>query len=237
MDKVHVLPDGVYSHYNEVDAGDTDGCEHDVAGTGTNENIKLSSNEGESDTGNPTLLFFGKIRPNKGFDRVPELLDAVSEEVPDVRAVVAGSPDVAPQIDDDVIKQTLESLRAHNRVELQAEYIPNEEVPEYFNQATAVVLPYYDATVSGVAMISYAFETPIVATRTGDLGPMVERDETGLLANPESTEELAERIIELLNDDDLRSELTTNVKRAREDYSWSHIANQTIDLYRDVLDR
>lgn len=211
MEKVHVLPHGLYSHYDEGAAADV---EREDA----------------------TLLFFGKIRPNKGFDRIPELLDRVAEDVPDVRAVVAGSPDVAPQIDDDIVKQTLEELRGHDRVELHDEYVPNKAVPTYFRRASVVVLPYYDATVSGVAMIAYAFGTPIVATDTGDLGPMIEADETGLLASPDSTAELADQVVKLLTDDGLRADLRENIRDVREEYAWEHIAERTIVLYREVLD-
>lgn len=207
MEKVHVVPHGLYSHFGE--AGQSD--------------VEPEPN---------TLLFFGMIRPNKGFDRIPELLDRVAEAVPDVRAIVAGSPDVAPQIDDDVVERTVAALESHDRVELHAEYVPNDEVATYFERASVVVLPYYDATFSGVAMIAYTFGTPVVATRTGEIEGLIEADETGLLADPDSTVELADRVVEVLTDDDRREELRRNVEAVREDHRWDRIARQTRTLYR-----
>lgn len=209
MERVRVLPHGLYTHF-ETEETAREPAEH-------------------------TLLFFGKIRPNKGFDRIPEIVDRVAEEVPDVRAIVAGSPDVAPQIDDDVIERTLEELASHPRVELHDRYIPNDEVPGLFQEASVVVLPYYDATASGVAMIAYTFGTPLVATRTGDLGHMIERDETGLLADPHSTAEIAAQTTTLLTDEALQQACRENIQAVRGNYSWEKIARETVSLYRVQL--
>jgi len=211
MDRVRVLPHGLYTHFEQFDTGEVQEEEN-------------------------TLLFFGTIRPNKGFDRIPELLDRVSEEVPDVRAIVAGSPEVPPQVDSETVERTVARLDAHDRVELHNRYIPNEEVGALFERATLVVLPYYDATASGVAMAAYTFETPIVATRTGDLGRTVEGDGSGLLADPGATPAIASQITRLLEDDALRQECTGNIREVKDDYSWAQIASETVALYRETID-
>lgn len=211
-EKIRVLQHGLYTHFEAADQADST-----VA-------------DGEN-----VLLFFGKIRPNKGFDRIPEIVDGVAEEVEDVTAVVAGTSDVGWQIDRDTLNQMIDELRSHDRIDLHDRYIPNEEVGKFFRGATAVVLPYYDATASGVAMISYTFEKPLVATRTGDMGRMVERDQTGILADPASDAELVDAAIDVLTDPEIRQRLTENIRDRKDQYAWSTIGQRTIALYRDVV--
>jgi len=211
-DKIRVLPHGLYDHFNSADDGQPAAIDND--------NI---------------LLFFGKIRPNKGFDRIPEIVDGVAESVSDVTAVVAGSADVGWQIDHDKINQIIENLQSHEMVNLDNRYIPNDEVGRYFSAASLVVLPYYDATASGVAMIAYTFDTPIVATRTGEMGRMIERDNTGILTNPESTDDIVEAVIKMLTDQELQQNFKENIRTCKGEYAWSTIGEQTIELYREAV--
>lgn len=209
-DKLHVFPHGLYSHFRTADCGDS---------VVNRENV---------------LLFFGKIRPNKGFDRIPAIIDGVAEEVPDVTAVVAGTSDVGWQIDQDELEGIVADLQAHERIELYNRYIPNDEVGRFFREASAVVLPYYDATASGVALIAYTFEKPIVATKTGDMGHMIKRDGTGVLAQPESTSEIIEAAIKVLTDSELQNELVENIQNCKDRYSWETIGKRTVSLYRTI---
>lgn len=210
-EKLCILPHGLYTHFEDADSGA--------------DPVPVSGTE-------PVLLFFGKIRPNKGFDRIPAIVDGVAEEVGNVRAVVAGSSDVGWQIDEDELDRIVAALDEHDRIEFEDRYVPNEEVGGYFRNATAVVLPYYDATASGVAMTAYTFETPMVATRTGDMGRMIERDETGVLADPDATDDLVDGAVEVLTDPALRDRLTDNIRENRPEYAWGAIAEQTVSLYR-----
>jgi phosphatidylinositol alpha-1,6-mannosyltransferase len=62
---------------------------------------------------------------------------------------------------------------------------------------------------------------PIVAGRSGGVGDAVLDNETGLLVNPESTAEIANAIIELAKDENLREKLgDTGKKRAGGEFNW-----------------
>ncbi|MFB6225473.1 MAG: glycosyltransferase family 4 protein, partial [Candidatus Paceibacteria bacterium] len=182
------------------------------------------------DSESNTLLFFGSISDYKGFDRIPEILDIVEKEVEDITAIVAGRPNCNQS---DVIK----SLREDSRVELHAKYIPDDQVGEFFTRASIVVLPYYEASSSGVLMTSYAFNKPVVATDVGDVGQMIAKDNTGLLADPSSTLGIAESIIDILTSDSISHRFTQNVIERKDDYAWENIAKQLIDHYQIMIDK
>ena len=73
------------------------------------------------------------------------------------------------------------------QVILKTDYIPNAEVPNYFNAADIVVQPYKSATQSGVAQIAYHFNKPMLVTNVGGLSEIVPHMKVGYVvsANPE----------------------------------------------------
>lgn len=177
------------------------------------------------------LLFFGNIRKNKGYDRIPDIVSIVSGEVDSLSATVAGR--LAE--DSDWGERVIDSISSHERIDLQNEYIPTNQVQGYFEAASVVVLPYYDATSSGVAMTAYTFERPLVVTDTGDVGQMVSSDGSGLVADSNDEQSIADAIIDLLTDDELYNRCLTNVRTERDKYRWQNVTAETIDIYKELV--
>lgn len=203
--RLRIVPHGVYTHFPE------------------------SSAEPKSDQ----LLFFGNIRENKGYDRIPKLLDLVAERHPDVSAVVAG--DLSNSADEEWGKRTIQRLQDHNHIELDQSYISMEQTAKYFTESAAVILPYYDATTSGVLRIAYRYNMPVVATDVGDMGYYVKHDGTGLVADSNAIEEIADETVRILQDTTCRERLVANLESVNERYSWENIAEKTIDVYQESL--
>jgi len=203
--RLRIVPHGVYTHFPESDV------------------------EPELDQ----LLFFGNIRENKGYDRIPELLDLVAERHPDVSAVVAG--DLSDSVDETWGKRTIQRLQDHNYIKLDQGYISMEQAAKYFTESAAVILPYYDASTSGVLRVAYRYCTPVVATDVGDIGYYVKNDGTGLIAANNNVEAIADKTVQLLGDTACRERLVANLKSANEQYSWNNIAEKTIDVYQEAL--
>jgi starch synthase len=79
-------------------------------------------------------------------------------------------------------------------------YISDETRAELFAQASVVVLPYIDASQSGVIPIAYSFGKPVVATTVGGLPAMVDDGVTGYLVPPCDERALAEAVIRVLQE-------------------------------------
>jgi glycosyltransferase involved in cell wall biosynthesis len=58
----------------------------------------------------------------------------------------------------------------------------------------------------------------------------------GLLVPPKDQEVLAEAVIKLLKDDDLRKPMEENAYKKAEELSWDNIAKRHIEVYEEVLD-
>ena len=118
-------------------------------------------------------------------------------------------------------------------IELIDRFISADEVPALFRRATCVVLPYTDATQSGVSAMAFACSRPVIATNVGDVADVVIDGRTGLIVPPRDARALADAMEKVLVDRKLRDSLATGAARfAKEKLSWPCVADATYDTYR-----
>lgn len=183
----------------------------------------LGHEPGEPDAGGHephTFLFFGRVEPYKGLEYLLDACRILQSRGRTPRVVIAG---------------TGTDLHRHRRhiaalpsVELIDSFIPAEAVPALFRRAAAVVLPYTDATQSGVAAIALAASRPVIATAVGDLPDIVAHRRTGLIVPPCDAAALADAMDSLMGDGQLRNEMAQEAGRfARDRLSWPRIADMT----------
>ncbi|PYU09141.1 MAG: hypothetical protein DMG37_24220, partial [Acidobacteria bacterium] len=107
-----------------------------------------------------------------------------------------------------------------------------DRAADYFRRATVVVLPYIEASQSGVIPMAYSAGKPVVATTVGGLPEMVENGRTGYLVPPGDSAQLAEGVTKLLLDETLRRRMGANAKRKiEEECSPFVVAQKTIEVY------
>lgn len=173
------------------------------------------------------ILFFGRIVEYKGLEYLIKAEALVSQKIPSLKIVIAGSGN---------FNKYTNLIKDNSKYEIYNKFIPEIEVSKLFQRANVVVLPYIDATQSGVVQIAYAFKKPVIATAVGDLPEVVEHDKTGLLVPPRDEKALAEAIIKLLKDKKLRKEMgESGYKKMKEELSWDKIAEKTIEVYKEVI--
>jgi glycosyltransferase involved in cell wall biosynthesis len=143
----------------------------------------------------PTLLFFGLIRPYKGLEYLLRAMPLVAREVDCLLLVVGEFYEPKERY-----TRLIEDLHLGERVKLVDRYVKNEEVSLYFRCADVVVLPYVDATQSGVVQIAFALEVPVITTDVGGLPESVEDGCTGYVVASRSAEQLAEAIVRFYRD-------------------------------------
>lgn len=105
-----------------------------------------------------------------------------------------------------------------------------------FQQSALVVLPYNEATQSGVAPVAHNYSKPVVATRVGALAECIEHERTGLLVAPRDPAALAEAIVRLLKDPVRRRQMgAAGKERLQRDCSPQAVAAMTLAAYRAAL--
>lgn len=172
---------------------------------------------------NNSILFFGRIKPYKGIKYLIEAEKIISKNASDYKLIIAGDGDITPYNID----------KNNPRLSIINRYINDSEVAILFKQSIMVVLPYLDASQSGIIPIAYAFKKPVVATNVGSISEIVEDNVTGFIVPPGDANSLAGAILKLLNNDELRKNMGENAyKKMKEQMSWDKIAIETIKVYK-----
>lgn len=151
------------------------------------------------------ILFFGRLWEYKGLEYLIRAEPLITARVPQARIAIAGQGQ-----DFDHYRR----MMVHpERFIVYNEYVSNEKRAELFRRASVVVLPYIEASQSGVIPIAYRFGKPVVATTVGGLPDMVDHGRTGYLVPPRDTKALAEALVLLLQDEELRRQFGKNGRR------------------------
>lgn len=159
-----------------------------------------------------TILLFGRIKEYKG---LKYLLEANSLIKTKHHIIIAGEGDLS--------EYDLTGIEVHN------EFISDSEVAKYFRKASVVVLPYTEATQTGIIPIAYSFKKPVVVTNVGSLPDVVIDGKTGFIVLPKDQQKLAEKISKVLSNSSLRKKMGNSAYRyMKENLDWKKISK---DLY------
>ena len=176
------------------------------------------------------VLFFGRIWEYKGLDYLIRAEPLIHAAVPNARVVIAGQGEDFARYAD--MMQNPERFEVHNA------YISDQQRAELFARAAVVVLPYVEASQSGVIPVAYTFGKPVVATTVGGLPDLVDDGKTGFLVAPRNVESLAEATVRLLRDEPLRIQMGARGKHKIEtECSPEAVGRQTLEVYRRAIRR
>jgi glycosyltransferase involved in cell wall biosynthesis len=171
------------------------------------------------------LLFFGAIRPYKGLEVLIKALGLLHEHL-DFEAVVAGEPyyDLTPSRD------LAKRLGVAGRIRWLDRYIANEEVPALFSEADVVVLPYLDATQSGVVPVAYRYDVPVIASDVGGLAEVVIQEQTGFLVPPGDPQALAARILQYFQEG-RKFGFQEQIRSSKGNLSWRQAIDKIFEVW------
>ncbi len=171
------------------------------------------------------LLFFGRIEQYKGLRYFIDAVKLLNLEGVAVKGIIAGTG-----LD---LEQYRAEIKADDSFELIDRYIGDDEIPGLYGRANIVVLPYTDATQSGVVAMALRFGRPVVASDVGSIGEVVRDGYNGLLVPPRDAAALAHAIKRLVEDQQLAKTMAANATQlAATELSWEAIADSTVNAYR-----
>jgi glycosyltransferase involved in cell wall biosynthesis len=116
-------------------------------------------------------------------------------------------------------RELVRDLGLEGAVEFHNAYVPNEEMAVYFSAADAVVLPYLEATQSGIAQVALGFEKPVIATSVGGMAETIVDGQTGLIVPPGDNAALSAAIVRYFQEQ-LAAPFARNIHDTKETASW-----------------
>ena len=172
------------------------------------------------------FLFFGFIRSYKGLDL---LIDAFSDarlrEFP-VKLIVAGEfyENEKPYLD------AIQRHNLSNDIILRINFIPNENIKNYFCAADLIVQPYKSATQSGVTQIGYHFEKPMLVTNVGGLAEIIPNGKVGYVVEPVK-EEITTAMLDFLKN---KPDFSQGIQEEKQKYTWDKLVLAINAVYEEL---
>lgn len=204
------------------------------------------------DPARPYVLFVGRVTRQKG---IIHLVNAIPYIDPSIQVVLcAGAPDT-PAIGQEMQERVAEVSAGRPGVIWIREMLPKEQVIQYYSNAAVFCCPSVYEPFGIINLEAMACETAVVASAIGGIPEVVVPpgraglDPTGELIplelepgtfNPvdpaKFSRELAEAINAVALNPTLRRTYERNGrKRVEEHFSWSVIAQQTLELYESLV--
>jgi starch synthase len=190
------------------------------------------------DLNRPIVAFVGRITRQKG---VAHLIAAVHHFAPEIQLVLcAGAPDT-PEIAAEVTSAVQELARVRSGVFWVREMLPIGKIREILSAATVFVCPSVYEPLGIVNLEAMACATAVVASDVGGIPEVVADRQTGLLVHYDASDpafferRLAETVNSLVADPErARQYGQAGRQRCIQEFSWAHIAEQTLEIYRKV---
>ena len=109
---------------------------------------------------------------------------------------------------------------------------PARDIEQVFGAADMFVFPTYYEPFGMVITEAMASSLPVITSRSAGASEMISEGESGLLLdNPGDPHELSQKIKILLTDEANRKQIGKSAQAAASIYNWSHVAEDTLQLY------
>jgi len=177
------------------------------------------------------LIFIGNLVEIKGLAFLIEAMAMLVARYPELRLTVVGD---GPE------RQTLVALT--ERLQLQDNVcfvgsVPNTQLPDLLRAASVAVMPSLQEGLGLVAIEAMGCGCAVVASDLPAIRDSVLPGETGLVAKPGDAQDLADKIDQLMANEELRHSLAENGRRrAVEIFDWRTVGDSYVKLIADMLD-
>ena len=179
----------------------------------------------------PIIFFVGRLEWEKGPDILVQAIPRVLADFPDARLILAGKGSYTKQIISMIQDEGLEES-----VQL-AGFISDETRNELYAVADVAVFPSRYEPFGIVALEAMAAGTPVVVSDVGGLSEVVDNGITGLRASPHP-EAIANAILDILYHPDMAAERARRAQNVvRTQYSWEAIAELSMSVYEELLNK
>lgn len=174
---------------------------------------------------NKIILFVGRLCPDKGFDKLIKVFELIRAKNKNAILIAVG------QIEGN--KNNYESFLNSEKVI----YIPSQRyVQGFFEMSNLVVLPSRVEPLGYTMLEAGVHKKPFIGGNTGGIAEFIEDGKNGLLVDPENPEQVAEKIIYLLNNPDMGKMLGENLyEKVNRFCDSNNYFNEVEKIYNSLL--
>jgi glycosyltransferase involved in cell wall biosynthesis len=180
------------------------------------------------------VLFVGRLEESKGIDVLARAIPLVLAQMPKAQFYFAGADHRRTGSDQTWSRALIGQFGNEHVVYLGS--LSTSELVRHYQTSTACVIPSLYEPGATVAFEAMACGCPVIASRTGGLVEVIQHGRTGLLTPPGDAVALADGLVELLQKEPWRRELSSEaLASVRGQFDIDRIAQQTADAYAKTV--
>lgn len=180
--------------------------------------------------GKRVMLFAGRIARSKGLDLLLHALPGILRVVPEAHIAIAGE-DFGDRV---TCEQLAQSLGVSTAVTWLGR-LSREQLLAAYQHASVFLFPSRYEAFGIAALEAQAAGCPVVATNVSSLPFVIQDEQTGLLFRPEDPDDLAVKVLTLLQNRDLATRLgAAGRERAHRESTWDKSVRTLRALYKDL---
>lgn len=174
------------------------------------------------------IVSVSRLTPKNGIEFLIRAMKIVLKEI-DAELVIAGEGEQRRYLEN-----LAEELGIKDKIVFLG-WVKYENVPEILSKADVFVRPSITEGLGTAFLEAMACGVPVIATNVQGIVDIIKHDYNGLLVEPKNVERIAESIIKVLEDSELRERLIKNGLNFVERYKWSKIAKEYLEIYEKAL--
>ncbi len=175
------------------------------------------------------IIFVGRFHESKGIDVLIEAMRIVIKDFPDIKLEIIAGGDPTYYIDL-VQKYSLEK----NIIFLGKQ--PREKVLEHLAKAQFSIVPSLAEAFGYVVIEAFSVKTPVVGSDTGGIAEIIKEDISGQLFPVGDHKKLADKIITMLSDKELREKCAEGAYISfKETYELNQNIGNAVDVFQKIL--
>ena len=180
------------------------------------------------------ILFVGRFSKSKGIENLLNAINKIKDDLTksNTHLVIMG-------VDfgfEKEMMQLIDKFNLENKI-LIIKNPPREDVIAAYGASEFLILPSVWELSPLVPLESFAFKKPVISTNSHGIPFTVQHNKTGILVEPENSDQLAEAIIKLLNNPDLRNKLgLEGYNFVQNECNCVSMAKNVLDTYEEILD-
>lgn len=172
-----------------------------------------------------SLLFVGRLHKIKGIEFLLDAIKIVKSKIPSVKLYIIGDGDLKEKIERIIQENSLSE-----NVELLG-MLPQKELVNWYNKTEIFILPSLFEGFGIVVLEAMACGTPVIITKGCGAVDVVQNMENGVIIEPQNSIELANSILNLMENNGLMEKIRSNGIKSIQDYDWDIIVHNLINDY------
>jgi glycosyltransferase involved in cell wall biosynthesis len=177
----------------------------------------------------PSIIFAGRLYYYKGITYLLQALEHLIPDYPDLKLNIFGTGPMKNKVQERILNRNLK-----DRVFLRGQ-VDRSQLMEEMLAADVAVFPSLREAQPVSVLEAMALEKPVVVFDYSFAREIVRDRDTGFLAKPKDSKELAAKIGIFLSDKKLRTETgQRGYEYVAQHHNWENLVNQYIDLYEAV---